>query len=268
MNNAPVLINPLKNSLIIRLNRPKVLNSLSIEMVNYLNIKLKEIQTKDSFRNIKSIIITGTGNAFSAGGDLKMINKYISKNQPVTYLKEIVPRVNELIQNIVNFPRPTLCALNGVAVGGGLNLAMACDIRIAINNISNFRLGFTDIGLTPATGGSYFPIRFLGLSRALHFSLTNQKFSSKQAYEWGLISDLSPANSFNSLIEQWCDKMEEIPFEIVIAVRKLMHSSWNNSLEDHLIQEYTAITEAGSYEFFKQKISKRLREIRDKPSLK
>ncbi|MHA2364645.1 MAG: enoyl-CoA hydratase/isomerase family protein [Candidatus Hodarchaeales archaeon] len=264
----PVLLTTLGKSAILRLNQPETYNSFTMDMIEAiqktLNQLIQKISTTDE---ISCLVLTGSEKVFSGGGNLNSMKEFIDKGKPTGYLEWIVPHAHKLIKTISNFPLPTLAALNGVAVGGGLNLAFACDFRIASTN-AKLRLGFTDIGLTPAAGGSFFPTRFLGISRAMQLSLSGGTITAQQALTWGLVAEIASHEKFENLLEKWSKKLSNLSPDLVRSVRELMHSGWFSSLETHLEKESEYIYNAGSKELYKQSVLNRINELNRKTSEK
>jgi enoyl-CoA hydratase len=166
---------------ILRLNRPEKLNSLSSEMFDALNEHLTELRGDDELR---VLIITGEGDrAFCAGTDISELKE---SEAPV-----ISERGQSLSNRIENFPAPVIAAINGIAAGGGLELALACHLRIACTH-ATFNLPETKLGLIPGYGGTQRLTRELGVGPAVDMMLTGKTLTSEEALEGGLLNRVVP----------------------------------------------------------------------------
>jgi enoyl-CoA hydratase/carnithine racemase len=166
--------------LIVTLNRPKFMNALNIE-----TLKMgKQILTDVYFNpDIRAVIITGAGDrAFCAGADLKEREK-MNEVQVRHYIKTI----RETLIDIENLSKPVICAINGAALGGGTELAMACDIRIA-DPTSTFGLTEVTLGIIPAGGGTQRLPRLVGIGKAKELILTGKRISAQEALRIGLVN--------------------------------------------------------------------------------
>jgi methylglutaconyl-CoA hydratase len=154
-----VLYSALDNGVaILTLNRPEAANALSLTMLN----EIREIQQQLKFnRNVRCVIVTGAGEkAFCAGADLK---ERAQMNE--TEVRQTVSLIRETIHAFEQLPQPVICAMNGAAFGGGLELALACDIRIAADT-AKMGLTETSLGIIPGAGGTQRLPRLIGTGRA------------------------------------------------------------------------------------------------------
>ena len=245
---------------IIRLNKPETLNAFTKELIDEF-IEILEKWIKEN--NSKPLIITGNGRSFSAGGNLKVMSSFIDQGNPSSYIQMIVPRVNTLIKLISNYQGPTLAILNGSAVGGGLNLALACDFRIAEEN-AKFRLGFTDIGLTPATGNSFFLPRIIGIPKMLEFSLFSTKLTSLQLLDLNVIHEVYSSTDVNEKLKIWSEKLLGLDPWQVIQIRNLLYKSFTSNLDDHLELEYQTIKNASERELYSKRVRTRISQLSEK----
>jgi enoyl-CoA hydratase/carnithine racemase len=177
-----------ENIAVITLNRPDAMNALSRGLLEELDRVLEEIRKDDK---IRSVVIIGSGRAFSAGNDL---------SEPVTTEAEMRARM-ELGQNVFDkletFDKPTIAAINGYALGGGLELAAACDIRIAAENA---QLGNPEvnIGLIPSWGGCVRIPKLIGRARAAQIILTGERIDAKEAERIGLVNKVVKPDELKS----------------------------------------------------------------------
>ena len=167
---------------IIKIDRPKYLNALNIELLE----KLKEIYLKyQNSNNVRTFILTGHGEkAFIAGADIKSMYS-MSKHEAHSFSK----LGNDLTLQIENCSKPTICAINGFALGGGCELAMACHLRVASEN-AVFGQPESGLGLIPGFGGTQRLPRLVGLTNAYKILLSGSLIKSQQAFNIGLVSDI------------------------------------------------------------------------------
>jgi len=166
---------------ILTLNRPEVLNAFNLEMMRFHRARLEEFRDDP---DAWVLVYTGAGRAFSAGLDLKEGQPFIDASAEERLRLWVTP-------NSLGVMKPTLCAINGVAVGGGLEVALGCDLRIASENA---RLGLPEVrwALFPAGGGTQWLPRLVGLSRASYLLLTGEMVDARTALEMGLVHRVVP----------------------------------------------------------------------------
>lgn len=175
-------------SLQIRLNRPERLNAIDDVMRDELSALLHSLPTRIANGELRVLVLTGTGRAFCAGGDVKEFPQIFG---PTADPEEQMRAYQELSGLLVELDVPVVAAVNGLAVGGGLVLACACDLRIAAES-SRFSLSFVERGLGLDMGGSYFIPRLIGFGRAMRLALTGEFLSAGQAENLGLVSWVVP----------------------------------------------------------------------------
>jgi len=173
------------NTAIITLNRPEKRNALHPFLVEQLKNKLVEFEKDDS---VKSLIITGEGNTFCAGADLEYL-KQLANNSSIENYNDS-KSLAELFLMIYEFSKPTIAAVNGVAVAGGCGLASVCDFIIAHPEKSKFGYSEVKIGFIPAIV-SIFLIKKVGEGLAKQLLLEGEIISGKRAYEIGFVNYLA-----------------------------------------------------------------------------
>ena len=164
---------------ILTLMRTEAANALSIQMLHEMNEALETIQYD---RSIRVVIVTGDGEkAFCAGADLKERNG-MSEEQ----VRKTVALIGQTISHFETLAQPVIAALNGVAFGGGLELALACDIRIASSHV---KLGLTEtaLGIIPGAGGTQRLPRLIGVGKAKELIYTARRLSADEAFTYGIV---------------------------------------------------------------------------------
>jgi 2-(1,2-epoxy-1,2-dihydrophenyl)acetyl-CoA isomerase len=178
---------------IIRLNRPEKLNALNIQMGQELVHALLRAQAD---RSVHCVVITGAGRAFCAGGDLELLRD-VRQRKAVSEVESLVLSGKEISLAIATMPKVVIAAVNGPAAGGGMNLALAADIRIASDQ-ARFAESFAQIGLFPDFGGTYFLPRIIGPTRAAELFYTAQMLSADDALRMGIVSRVIPTEQFEA----------------------------------------------------------------------
>jgi len=211
---------------LIKINRPDQLNALNNETIEELHQQFEEI---DHNNNVKVIIIIGEGDkAFVAGADIKEFSNF-SKEQGKKLAKNGQVKLFNLIEN---FSKPVIAAINGFALGGGLELAMACHIRVASEN-AKMGLPEVSLGLIPGYGGTQRLAQLIGKGKALELITTAQMINSNQALEYGLINHLvSQENLIAKCFEISKQIMKNSPNAIAAAIKSI-NAGYNKDLNGY-----------------------------------
>lgn len=210
--------------LTLTLNRPEALNSFTVEMKEALLAALKEA-ARD--KEVRAIILTGAGRAFSAGQDLK------ERQAPgVADLgTELRVRYNPIILAMRRLEKPIVGAINGVAAGAGISIAMACDIVIASDK-ATFIEAFTRVGLVPDTGSSWFLPRLVGTARAAEMMFTADPVDAATAERIGLVNRVVPADELMDQANALATKLaQSAPIALALAKRALNRAFDTNLAE-------------------------------------
>ena len=211
---------------LIKINRPDQLNALNNETIEELHQQFEEINHNN---NVKVIIIIGEGDkAFVAGADIKEFSNF-SKEQGKKLAKNGQVKLFNLIEN---FSKPVIAAINGFALGGGLELAMACHIRVASEN-AKMGLPEVSLGLIPGYGGTQRLAQLVGKGKALELITTAQMINSNQALEYGLINHLvSQENLIAKCFEISKQIMKNSPNAIAAAIKSI-NAGYNKDLNGY-----------------------------------
>jgi len=213
----------------ITLNRPEALNAFSREVVDEVLQALEDIKNDG---NIRVVILTGSGEkAFSAGADIKAM-----KGMNSLKARELSLMGEKLCLALENLEKPIIAAINGYALGGGLEVAMACDIRIASENA---RMGQTEIniGLIPGWGGTQRLTRLVGKTKAKELVFTGKIIDAKTAEQLGILNMVVPADKFNETVRQYALELaQKAPVALKIA-KALIDKGSDMSLDAALALE-------------------------------
>lgn len=166
----------------LRLNRAEQFNALTGEMVV---TAIEQLRGATAREDIRVVVLTGTGGAFSAGADLG------GADAQENYDAESVDAANHVIRAITDLDKPVVCGLNGIAAGVGMSIALACDLVVATESAA-LTLAFTKIGLMPDGGATATVAASVGRARAMRLALLSDLISAREAYETGLVSHVFP----------------------------------------------------------------------------
>ena len=197
----------------ITLNRPDRLNTLVPQLVDELDHALAELEKDES---VRCLVIAGAGEkAFSAGADVTAFGD-VSKSHRVWQMSR---RTQQVFNRLADFPKPTLAAIQGYALGGGCELALACDFRIAAKRA---KIGQTEItlGLIPGAGGIARLVKLLGLARAKELVLLGPRLSADEAFAAGLVTRVVENEEFPAVVKEFAGKLAKGP---PIAIRLAKH---------------------------------------------
>ncbi len=220
----------------IAMNRPEKLNALTARMSDEL-VDAFGAAAEDP--DVRCMVLTGAGRGFCAGQDLtEFADAYRGGRRPD--IREHLDRTyHKLIPVIASTPKPVVAAVNGVAAGAGLSLAVACDIRIASQD-ARFTQAFVKIGLVPDSGGTYFLPRVVGYAKAVELSMTGELFDAATALDMGLVSRVASSDSFEKEVQELAETLAALPTEALVAARDLIRGALVTDLEGALKREADA----------------------------
>jgi 2-(1,2-epoxy-1,2-dihydrophenyl)acetyl-CoA isomerase len=238
MANQTVLFEVRNHVAHITLNRPQAGNSLDLETAKELADVSLECERN---RDVRAVLINGAGNTFSAGGDVKA---FAAQKDLSRYLRDMTPHIHLAISRLVRLDAPVIAAVEGAAAGFGFSLAISCDLVLAAES-AIFVMAYTKIGLAPDGGSTYFLPRLVGMKRALELTLTNRRLSAREAHDWGLVTEVVPAERLAARAEELAGSLAQGATATLGSAKRLLHSGWNQSLETQMELESRAIAEAG-----------------------
>lgn len=203
---------------ILTFNRPENLNALGpeiyVELVDCMDRLAKE-------PDLQVIIITGSGPAFSAGGDMDAFLSRSEAHQEQGGAIELF--TNEMARKFLDIEIPLIAAINGPAVGGGFTLSLTCDLRIASEE-ARFGAVFARAGLSPEYGSSFLLARIVGLTKASELILTAKIFDAKEALNMGLVNEVLPADQLMDRARKLAQQIASLPpLSVRMAKRTLRH---------------------------------------------
>lgn len=194
----------------ITINRPEALNAFSAEVVSEILQAIEDVKADES---VRVVVLTGAGEkAFSAGADIKAM-----KGMNALKARELSQMGERLCNALENLEKPVIAAINGYALGGGLEVAMACDIRIASENA---RMGQTEIniGLIPGWGGTQRLTRLIGATKAKELIFTGKMIDARTAEQLGLVNMVVPQDKFRETVRQFALELaQKAPVALKVA---------------------------------------------------
>jgi len=224
---APVLLKSREGGVLtLTMNRPDKLNSLNVELTTAL---LDAFRRAAADPQLRAIVLTGAGRAFCAGGDLALIADARRRNAGHE-LESLLRGGSQLTLAICDTPVPVLAAVNGPAAGAGMNVALACDARIASEN-AVFGQNFAKVGLFPDFGGTYFLPRLVGPARAAEMFYTGEMISAAEAERIGVVNHVVPHDRLAEEARALAGKLAAAPPIAARAVKKVLFGSERVALE-------------------------------------
>lgn len=209
----------------LTLDRPEAFNALSAEMVLGLIEQLHEVVGRT---DVRCVVLTGTGPAFSAGADLTDADSLDER---------AVDGANRLVRAVVGCDRPVVCGLNGVAAGVGMALAVACDLVVATASAS-LTLGFSRVGLMPDGGSSATLAASIGRARAMRLALLSDVLTAQEAYDAGLVSHVAADEEWAATLDKVVGRLVAGPPLALAATKKAVNAATLHQFEPALDREY------------------------------
>ena len=196
--------------------------------------------------SVRAVILTGAGTAFSSGGDIKEMARQTSDGVPVMRLRhDYRTGIQKLPLALFNLEVPVIAAVNGAAIGAGMDLACMCDVRIASVH-AKFAESFVKLGLVSGDGGAWLLPRLIGLSRAAEMSFTGDMIDADTALAWGLVSRVVPASELMRAAMQLAQRIAVNPPHAVRLTKRMLRESMHARLDTSL--EMSAAFQAMSHQ--------------------
>jgi 2-(1,2-epoxy-1,2-dihydrophenyl)acetyl-CoA isomerase len=238
----PVTIEISSGIATLTLNNPKKLNAFSDDMLFLLSELVDKCENND---HVKVIVLTGAGKAFSAGGDISNMGEVADNRPHVTrqYISDVIQAFPKLMSVC---KKPTIASINGVAAGGGLDLALACDIRVGGESCKMAET-YCKIGLLPGGGGAWFLPRIVGKSMALEMLLSGKFIDAGEAKRIGLINHVWPDTELVDQTRLLASSIAKNPPLSVALIKQAVNDGTNSDLITSLdlIASHIAIAKNG-----------------------
>lgn len=238
------------NVAVITLNRPTKYNAINSELGRDFRQALLECWEDD---DVRAIVLTGAGKAFSGGGDIKLFVTELEAGRISQSIEAMLPVWHGTIELLREIPKPVIAALNGVVAGGGLGAALACDFRIASPDI-NFYTAFLGIGANPDSSSSFFLPRFVGMGRATELFMRNTPVTAEEALDLGLVNEVVAKESVMDESMSLAAELAQGPTSAFGRTKQLLNQSLSSSLKEHLHNEARLIVISASRPDFSEGI--------------
>lgn len=209
-------------------NRPGQLNAMNRKMMDEIIAAIEEINSNEG---VLVAIVTGMGSAFMAGADIK---EYAS--QTPEQFKAFQVKGIRLYEAIENAPKPWIAAVNGFALGGGLEIALSCDLLLASESA---KMGFPEVflNLVPGGGGTQRLIQRIGINRAKQMLFTGEQYTSEKLYEWGIVNYVYTEKDFDEEVFNFAEKLARRPATAIKQLKRLAHLSLSSHTFNQKIEE-------------------------------
>jgi len=228
----------------ITVNRPEKLNAFTSAMYQGLTEILEDAAKDDK---VRVLVITGTGRAFCVGADVKSLEKGLAKQlKPYAQPDPSADAVRGILTvPLQRMDKPVIAAINGIAAGGGLDTACACDIRIASER-ATFSSLFVRRGLLPTMGGTYFLPRLIGIDKACELIWTGDLIDAREAERIGLVTRVVPHEELEAATEELATKLAKGPPLAIARSKRVIYDGLNMELESALqdiMREYWSLSQ-------------------------
>ncbi|MFW5965880.1 MAG: enoyl-CoA hydratase-related protein, partial [Persicimonas sp.] len=216
----------------ITLNRPEARNAYSSRMTAELLEALDDAEYDDA---VRAVIVTGAGPTFCAGGDLKAMRDKsgMFSGDPVELRDNYLRGLQRIPRRFDQFEKPVVAAINGHAIGAGLDLSLMCDIRIASSE-AKFGSTFARVGVIPGDGGAYLLTRVVGFSKAVELVLTARLIEADEALDIGLISESVEPDEVLERARRTADEIASLPPKAVKMAKAALYRSVDRDIETAL----------------------------------
>lgn len=208
----------------LTLSRPDKLNAFT-EQLNKEVQKALKLASND--QEVRTIVITGEGRAFCSGEDLDGVNDDMDHGEVLR------KRYNPMLLELDKCEKPIVAALNGVAAGAGMSLALACDFRLASDKASLVQ-AFIHVGLIPDAGNLYYLPRIIGHAKALELAVFGEKIKAMDALNLGLVTKVIPSDEWEVGVEEFASRLAAMPTKAIGLIKRNLKASWHLGLPDFL----------------------------------
>jgi 2-(1,2-epoxy-1,2-dihydrophenyl)acetyl-CoA isomerase len=237
----------------LTMNRPEARNALSNEMRAQLANSLHDIEQDDS---VRCVVLTGAGEHFMAGGDVKGMAESISKS-PQELRKEFILRIHDLhpiMFALRRMPKPVIASCRGAAAGAGVSMALACDLVIASES-AFFTLAYCHIGTSPDGSSSFHLPRAVGIKKAMEIALLGDRFSASKAEAMGMINFVVPDAELESETQKLATRLANGPTHVYGNTKALLYRSMESEFESQLQAEAEYFADCASRADFREGVT-------------
>lgn len=240
---------------LLTLNRPDVLNALNVPLLDDLCQALRELATDEK---LKALVVTGRGRGFCAGADLSAVGQGAAPGDSIGQMvsAQMQSHFNPAMELLYHFPRPTICAINGIAAGGGAAIALCADIVLASRDASLKFVQVQALGIVADLGANWLLPRIAGRSRALGACLLGDSLKAAQLQEWGLVWECVDADQLLPRAMEVGSRLAAVPAATVLATRQIIDAAGKSTFTAALEQERLAQRELCDLPVFSESVAR------------
>ena len=213
----------------ITINRPEKRNAFTDEMVQQWVSWLDECKRRD---DVKVIVFTAVDRTFSAGGDTGGLAEK-AQQTPLQAKERMMANSQALTRKVAEIDKPVIAAVNGTAVGGGMDVALMCDIRLAAAS-ARFAETYGKMGLVPGVGGAWFLPRLIGTAAALDLFWTGRWVDADEALQLGIVNRVFPDDEFRAGVQAYAEQIANAAPMSVRYIKRLVYQGLTQDLHSHL----------------------------------
>jgi len=228
----------------IELDRPERMNAFTFDMIDAWVEALAECKRND---DVRVIVVTGRGEAFCSGGDIVEMQDRLEQ-EPLRRKSELYERIQRIALTLEDIDKPTIAAINGVATGAGMDLAIMCDLRYAAKS-ARFAETYAKVGLVPGAGGAHFLPRIVGPSKALEMFFTCDFVGADEAKRLGIVNDVFEDADFRESVAKVTRKIVRNYSPALRLIKRAVYQGMRNDLRTNLdlISSHYGVVTAGEH---------------------
>lgn len=200
-------------------------------------------------REVRCVVLTGSGDVFSAGADLGEFDE--ADERDAAGIRRMAPVFHDAVLQLHQAPKPVVTGVNGVAVGAGFSMAILGDL-VLMSEEAHLEYGYSRIGLTGDGSSTFYLPRLVGLRRAKEIALRNEPIEPARAVEWGLATETVPPDAFEERLATVAGRLAEGPTRALGMTKKLLTESFDRGLADQMAEETDVIARAAMTEDFRR----------------
>jgi 2-(1,2-epoxy-1,2-dihydrophenyl)acetyl-CoA isomerase len=224
----------------IVLDRPERMNAFTFDMIDAWREALDECRRSEA---VKVVVVTGAGRAFCSGGDIVEMGDRLEQ-APERRKAELFDRIERIPLALEDLDKPVIAAVNGVATGAGMDMALMCDIRYAAES-ARFAETYVNVGLVPGAGGAHYLPRLVGVAKALELFWTGEFVDAREAMRLGIVNKVFPDEELPSEVRRIAEKIARAPALTLRMIKRAVYQGMRNDLRtnlDLISSHYAVIT--------------------------
>lgn len=237
------------------INRPESLNAINDDVVTALIDIFSALRRS---QDIRCVILTGAGDYFIAGGDVKRFKKRFdeaeTKQELEAWFESILDRIHVVVENMNQCPMPIIGAVKGAVAGAGFSLMLGCDLVIAAEK-TVLTLAYCHLGTSPDGGATWYLPRTAGMKAAMEIALLGDRFDPEQALAWGLVNKIVPIDTLDETVTALAARLASGPSRAHARAKRLMYDSLNTTLGEQLTNETEAFVDCAMSDDFREGVT-------------